>query len=151
MKTGEPTMKKDPVNRDQWIDNWLCLTQIQASIANRLETALQEKHQLSLKEFYLLMFLSEAEGQKLKLQQLEDLVGLSQSAISRLVSRFEAKGCGALRRNVCEDDRRAVYTCLTPIGAEKLEKAMPTFKATLAEAFAGEEFQRMIFCFLPEN
>ncbi|GIP36071.1 MarR family winged helix-turn-helix transcriptional regulator [Paenibacillus sp. J2TS4] len=133
------------------ITNWLSLTQIQMSIANKLEAVLQDKHQLSLKEFYLLLFLFEAPDKKLKLQQLEDMVGLSQSAISRLVSRFEAKGCGALKRDICQDDRRAVYTSLTDIGEEKLDKALVTFKTVLAKEFSGEEFQSLLQKLIYQN
>lgn len=135
-------MGKEPMN--SLLGNWLSLTQMQMGITSKLEAALQEKHQLPLNEFYLLLFLSEAPEKKLKLQQLEDMVGLSQSAVSRLVSRFEAKGCGALQRTICEEDRRAVYTSITPIGEAKLEKAMPTFQAVLAEELSGAKFQNLL-------
>jgi len=121
------------------ITNWLTLTHIQMNVANTLEASLQENHQLSLKEFYLLLFLSEAPERKLKLQQLESMVGLSQSAVSRLVSRFEAKGCGALKRRVCDDDRRSIYTSLTDIGQDKVDRAKGTFEKALLSAFPEQE------------
>lgn len=130
------------------LGNWLSLTQMQMGITSKLEATLQEKHQLPLNEFYLLLFLSEAPEKKLKLQQLEDMVGLSQSAVSRLVSRFEAKGCGALQRTICEEDRRAVYTSITPIGEAKLEKALPTFQAVLTEELSGVKFQNLLQQFM---
>jgi DNA-binding MarR family transcriptional regulator len=133
------------------ITNWLSLTQIQMNIANELESALQENHELSLKEFYLLLFLSEAPDKKLRLQQLENMIGLSQSAMSRLVSRFEAKGCGALQRHICQDDRRAVYTSLTEIGEEKLEKALATFNAVLAKKLSEQELQNLLQKLIRQN
>lgn len=114
------------------------------NVANTLEAKLQEKHQLSLKEFYLLLFLSEAPEMKLKLQQLESMVGLSQSAVSRLVSRFEAKGCGALKRHACDDDRRSIYTSLTQIGQDKLEGAQGTFNEILLEALPEKEVEQLL-------
>jgi DNA-binding MarR family transcriptional regulator len=126
------------------ITSWLTLTHIQMTIANELEAKLQEKYELSLKEFYLLLFLSEAPEQKLKLQQLESMVGLSQSAMSRLVSRFEAKGCGALKRHVCDEDRRNIYTALTPIGQEKLDRALGTFKEVLLGAFPDKKVEQLL-------
>ncbi|MGM7722925.1 MarR family transcriptional regulator [uncultured Metabacillus sp.] len=126
---------------NQLISSWLSFTHIQAKITDQLETILQEKHQLSVKEFYVLLFLSEVPEKKLKLQQLQTMVGLSQSAMSRLVSRFEAKGCGALKRHHCVDDRRAIYTSLTKEGEEKLKKALVTFQETLEQAFADEDIQ----------
>lgn len=119
------------------ITNWLSLTQIQAMITNELEQALQQKHDLSLNEFYVLLFLSEAPGQQLRLQQLQTMVGLSQSAMSRLVSRFEAKGCGAMQRAICENDRRGIYTSLTSIGEEKLQRAKSTVQEVLEQQLAS--------------
>lgn len=123
------------------ISGWLALSQIQLIISNELEAALQDKHQLSLNEFSMLLFLFEAPDKKLRLQQLESMVGLSQSALSRLVSRFEAKGCGALRRHVCEDDRRGIFTALTPIGEEKLTKALSTFESVLEQQFSEKKIR----------
>lgn len=117
------------------ITSWLSLSHIQMNVAGILEAKLMENYQLSLKEFYVLLFLSEAPEKKLRLQQLESMVGLSQSAVSRLVSRFEAKGCGALQRKVCDDDRRSIYTSLTPIGQDKVDRAQQTVNEVLQEAF----------------
>ncbi len=132
----------------QLITNWLTLSNIQMNISNELECVLQQHHQLALNEFYVLLYLSQAPEKKLKLQQLQNMVGLSQSAMSRLVSRFEAKGCGTLRRHICGDDRRAIYTSLTEEGEEKLKKAFVTFNETLKKAFSKElvqeELERII-------
>ncbi|MOA25698.1 hypothetical protein D3C78_1464390 [compost metagenome] len=70
----------------------------------------------------------------MRLQQLQDMVGLSQSAISRLVGRMEAKNCGALQRHICEDDRRGIYTCITELGEQKLQRALVTFNEVLQSA-----------------
>ena len=120
------------------ITKWLSFSNLQVKITNALESSLQEKHQLSLNEFYVLLFLSEAPDRKLKLQQLQNMVGLSQSAMSRLVSRFEARDCGVLKRNICVDDRRAIFTSLTKEGEEKLKQAMVTFQQTLENTFSQE-------------
>ncbi|RAL24158.1 MarR family winged helix-turn-helix transcriptional regulator [Thermoflavimicrobium daqui] len=128
-------------NQKNPIKSWLTLTHFHTIITNELEATLQREHQLTLKEFYVLLFLSEAPLKKLKLQQLQNMVGLSQSAMSRLVSRFEAKGCGALQRTICEDDRRNIYTSLTQIGEEKVEKALITFNETLLQAFSKVDLQ----------
>ncbi len=129
---------------DDLITSWLSLTHIQMNVANELEVRLQENFQLSLKEFYLLLFLSEAPEKKLRLQQLESMVGLSQSAVSRLVSRFEAKGCGALERKNCDNDRRSIYTSLTAIGQSKVDRARITVSEVLAEAFPHSEAAQLL-------
>ncbi|CQR57156.1 MarR family winged helix-turn-helix transcriptional regulator [Paenibacillus riograndensis] len=126
------------------ITSWLSLTYIQMKVAGELEAKLQETFGWSLNEFYLMYFLSEAPEKKLRLQQLESMVGLSQSAVSRLVSRFEAKGCGALQRTTCDDDRRSIYTSLTPIGQEKLDRAQVTVNEVLFEAFPRTEVKELL-------
>ncbi|WP_141433952.1 MarR family winged helix-turn-helix transcriptional regulator [Bacillus sp. 03113] len=131
----------EPNQNKKLITSWLSLTNVQMNIQNDLESTLQLHHQLSLKEFYVLLFLSEAPEKKLKLQQLQNMVGLSQSAMSRLVSRFEAKGCGALKRHICLEDRRAIFTSITKEGEEKLGKAFVTFNETLANIFTKKDIQ----------
>lgn len=123
------------------ITSWLSLTQTQAMITNELEQTLQQ-HDLSLNEFYVLLFLFEAPEKKLRLQQLQAMVGLSQSAISRLVSRFEAKGCGAMQRAICENDRRGIYTSLTSIGEDKLQRARTTVLNVLEQQFSSPKFRQ---------
>ncbi|MGW8425024.1 MarR family winged helix-turn-helix transcriptional regulator [Peribacillus simplex] len=125
----------------KYFDNWLSLTNIQMSITNELESALQKNHNLSLKEFYVLYFLSKTSDKQLRLQQLQEMVGLSQSAISRLVGRLEAKSCGALQRHICEDDRRGIYTKLTTLGEEKLQISLNTFHEILHAAFSKGNLQ----------
>lgn len=98
---------------------------------------------MSLNEYYMLLFLSQAPMKKLRLQQLETMVGLSQSAMSRLVARFEAKGCGALARYACKEDRRSIYTALTELGQEKVNKASITFQNVLAEALPDQEMAQL--------
>jgi DNA-binding MarR family transcriptional regulator len=123
------------------LDNWLSLTNIQMSMNNKLETALQENYSLSLKEFYVLYFLSQTNDKELRLLQLQEMVGLSQSAISRLVGRMEAKSCGALQRHVCEDDRRGIYTRMTELGEEKLNMALLTFNEIFQTSFMEDGLQ----------
>ncbi|WP_050183211.1 MarR family winged helix-turn-helix transcriptional regulator [Domibacillus robiginosus] len=122
-------------------EGWLALTTMQSAVAQDLERALQQEHGLSLNECYVLLFLSEAPEKKLKLYQLQEMVGLSQSALSRLVNRMEEKNCRVLRRHSCEDDRRAIYASLTKEGEEKLEKVLNTFCITLESAFSSSAVQ----------
>lgn len=126
------------------LDIWLSVTHIQLNINEELERALQEQYNLTLKEFYVLHFISQSQEKKLRLQQLQDMIGLSQSAISRLVGRMEAKNCGALQRHVCQDDRRGIYTCITEIGEDKLKKALITFEEVLKTTLAQDQLKAQL-------
>lgn len=145
-KAGEYCVEKE--QNDSLITDWLAVSQAQWNIASELEKALLEQHRLSLNEFYVLLFLCQAPQKKLKLQQLESMVGLSQSAMSRLVSRFEAKGCGALKRHICEEDRRAVYTSLTEIGEEEVTDALATFREVLEREMKKTSYAARLRSFL---
>ncbi|MFC4304008.1 MarR family winged helix-turn-helix transcriptional regulator [Cohnella boryungensis] len=128
-------------NNNELLDIWLSVSHIQSHIDDELEQALQQQYKLSLKEFYALSFLSQTEEKQLRLQQLQEMVGLSQSAISRLVDRMEAKSCGALQRHVCADDRRGIYTRITEIGEDKLRRARETFNQVLQSALRKDDMK----------
>ncbi|KJD45942.1 MarR family winged helix-turn-helix transcriptional regulator [Paenibacillus terrae] len=118
-------------NKNDLLDIWLSLSDIYSNVTDKLEQALQQQYDLSLKEFYVLNFISKSEDKELRLQKLQEMVGLSQSATSRLVVRMEAKNCGALQRHICEDDRRGIYTRITELGENKFQRALQTFNQVL--------------------
>ncbi|MEE4565496.1 MarR family winged helix-turn-helix transcriptional regulator [Paenibacillus polymyxa] len=131
-------------NTIELLNIWLSLTKLQSNINDELEHALQEKYSLSLNEFLVLYFLSQTEEKKLRLQHLQEMVGLSQSALSRLVVRMEAKSCGALQRHICEDDRRGIYTSMTDFGEKKFDRALETFNQILESALSKDELKQKL-------
>ncbi|WP_460319806.1 MarR family winged helix-turn-helix transcriptional regulator [Paenibacillus sp. YSY-4.3] len=126
-------------NKSDLIDSWMSITNLQTQINNSIEAELQNKHDLSLKEFFVLYLLAQTEDKKLRLQELQEWVGLSQSAISRLVGRLEAKNCRTLQRDVCENDRRGIYTCLTPSGEVKFQESLATVETLLRDNLSKEQ------------
>ncbi|WP_420540235.1 MarR family winged helix-turn-helix transcriptional regulator [Paenibacillus polymyxa] len=131
-------------NTIELLNIWLSLTKLQSNINDELEHALQENYSLSLNEFLVLYFLSQTEEKKLRLQHLQEMVGLSQSALSRLVVRMEAKSCGALQRHICEDDRRGIYTSMTDFGEKKFDRALETFNQILESALSKDELKKKL-------
>ncbi|CAM4497798.1 DNA-binding MarR family transcriptional regulator [Paenibacillus endophyticus] len=130
-------------NKNDTLDAWLFLTDLYSGVNDKLERTLQEKNNLSLKEFYVLYFISKSDDKKLRLQQLQEMIGLSQSAISRLVVRMEAKNYGALERHVCEDDRRGIYTRITELGENKFQRALNTFNEVLQLDIQYDELKKL--------
>ena len=118
------------MNHD-FMDYWLSIESIQNKVKKDLENVLQSEYNLSLKEFYVLYHLSKTPDKKLRLQQLQEMLGLSQSALSRLVGNMEAKSCGVLEKQICADDRRGTYTHLTEFGEQKLQKSLVSFREIL--------------------
>ncbi|BDT88612.1 MarR family winged helix-turn-helix transcriptional regulator [Nocardia cyriacigeorgica] len=98
-----------------------------------LESALQAQHQLGLSEFELLQVLGGrcggAQAEKVKMKDIETEMYLSQSALSRTVTRLEK--AGLVERATCDFDRRANFLKLTAAGRERLEAARPTHQEVL--------------------
>jgi DNA-binding MarR family transcriptional regulator len=117
---------------------WRRLAALHQLIEARLERSLQERHDLSVVEFTVLDALSRQDGWHLRMAQLARATGLSPSATTRLVNRLETRGL--IRRILCEDDRRGIYTEPTPAGRALLKSARPTHDTVLDEALreAGE-------------
>ncbi|PPJ23293.1 MarR family transcriptional regulator [Nocardia nova] len=116
-------------------DGWYALSVLHDRIEARIERALQTGHELSVREYSLLTVLSrqhDGPGGHLRMNQVADSVALSQSATTRLVTRLEDRGL--LQRYLCPDDRRGIYTDVTPAGLALLEQARPTNDAALSQA-----------------
>lgn len=113
---------------------WRTLAALHGLIETRLERALQAEHDLSVVEYTVLDALDRQDGWHMRMQQLARAAALSSSAITRLVTRLEDRGL--LTRVLCLDDRRGIYTELTPSGVALLNGARPTHDRVLEEALA---------------
>ena len=112
-----------------YLEKWFDFNRRQVELEALLEQTISEKSEqsLTLKEFYLLHFLNQAQEKSLKQIDLPDKLHLSPSAVSRMVARLEAKNCALLSRKCCEHDKRASFICLTNEGQTTLaylEKAV---------------------------
>jgi DNA-binding MarR family transcriptional regulator len=123
-------------NTEARAQGWRALATLHDRIASRIERALQAEHGLGVSEYAVLDVLSRQEGRHMRMQRLASAVVLSHSATTRLVTRLER--LGLLRRYLCEDDRRGIYTQATEKGLELLAAAGPThdgvLRAVLEEA-----------------
>jgi DNA-binding MarR family transcriptional regulator len=106
------------------VGEWRELMARHARVTEALERELQRKHGLSVTEFEALQRLAEEDHQGCRLQQLVDNVHMSQSALSRLISRLTDEGL--VERRHCSEDRRGVYASLTDAGRKRLAEAEPT-------------------------
>lgn len=114
--------------------NWRALSVLQGRVEGQIERALQARHGLSAREYWLLDVLShqhDGVGGQLQMKQVADAIVLSQSATTRLVTRLEDRGL--LSRCLCPTDRRGIYTSVTDEGLRLLEVARPTKNAALRE------------------
>mgnify|MGYP000860728174 FL=1 len=105
-----------------YLEKWFDFNRRQVELEAILEQTIAEQSEqsLTLKEFYLLHFLNQAQEKSLRQIDLPDKLHLSPSAVSRMVARLEAKNCALLSRRCCDQDKRASFICLTKEGQTTL-------------------------------
>lgn len=106
-------------------------------VEQELTKALQRRHGLGLSEYRALRMLAGADKGGLRIQDLADAIGLNQSSVSRLAARLE--DAGLTRRDLCEDDRRGVYSVITDEGRRRQATAEPVYREVLAAALDTAE------------
>ena len=117
-----------------YLEKWFDFNRRQVELEAILEETIAEQSEqtLTLKEFYLLHFLNQAEGKSLRQIDLPDKLHLSPSAVSRMVARLEAKNCSLLSRRCCDQDKRASFICLTSEGQTTLAYLQTAVEESLA-------------------
>ncbi|WAC67175.1 MarR family transcriptional regulator [Agrococcus sp. SL85] len=121
---------------------WRTLAALHARIEQGLERVLQAEAGLSVVEHAVLCTLERQDGWHMRMQQLARAAALSPSATTRLVTRLEDRGL--LVRVLCADDRRGIYTELTPAGRALVEAARPAYEDALeAELAAAGELDEL--------
>jgi DNA-binding MarR family transcriptional regulator len=109
---------------------WRDLQVRHATVSCAIERALQEEHGLGLSEFDALEQLVECGQDQCRGQVLTESLPLSQSAASRLVARLEREGL--VTREMCQNDRRAIFVRITDAGRTRYWAARPTQRGVLA-------------------
>jgi DNA-binding MarR family transcriptional regulator len=103
---------------------WRAFLEAHARATAQLSRELLEEESLPLAWYDVLVQLSEAPDQRLRMQELADRVLLSQSGLTRLVDRMQKDGL--VERLRCASDGRGTYATLTPAGLAQLRRAYPT-------------------------
>lgn len=121
-----------------YLEKWFDFNRRQVELEAILEQTIAEQSEqsLTLKEFYLLHFLNQAQEKSLRQIDLPDKLHLSPSAVSRMVARLEEKNFGLLSRRCCDQDKRASFICLTREGQTTLaylQKAVEESLTTKAD------------------
>ena len=113
------------------LDRWRSLLTCSNQVAVNLERALADSHGLSLSEFETLDRLATQNCDKRRMQELAEAMYLSQSALSRTVTRLV--NAGLVERTSCVQDRRGIFVQLTEAGRTRHAEARVTHLAVLAE------------------
>lgn len=113
----------------QWLDAdqqeaWRTLLSVHGRLLARLDAELQASDAISLPDYEVLVHLSEAPGQQLRMAELADRLLLSPSGLTRRLDGMVREGL--VERRACPSDRRGSLAVLTRTGLTKLEDAAPT-------------------------
>src|SRR3954449_5823234 len=128
-KRPSSTGQLDPLE----IRAWRGLLRVHASLSKALDAELEAEHGLPLTSYEVLLYLADAEGEKMRMCDLASSVILSRSGLTRLVDRLERDGL--LVRESCASDARGAFAKLTPAGYEKLSAARATHLANVRALF----------------
>ena len=112
---------------------WSKLLRVHAVMMHRLEDMLQVKYRISHGEFEVLLRLSWAADQRMRIRELADASVITRSGMSRLVDRLEA--AGLVQCETASEDARGAYAILTSTGRERLNAAEESNIALVRESF----------------
>jgi DNA-binding MarR family transcriptional regulator len=90
-------------------------------------------HGLNHDDYAVLVWLSEAEGGRLRMSELADRRVVSRSRLSRHAGRLEQRGL--VRRESCPEDRRGSFAVLTNEGRTLMVATAPHHMAGVRELF----------------
>lgn len=100
---------------------WRSYLQSHAAILRELDAELIAEHGMTTRDYEVLLYLAQAENQKLPMSALAERTMLTRSGITRLVDGLVDDGM--IERVSCESDARVSYARITPSGYEKLRSA----------------------------
>jgi DNA-binding MarR family transcriptional regulator len=112
---------------------WAGLLRAHATLVQELDRELESAHGLPLTQYEVLLHLARAPDHRLRMSELARSVLLSQSGVTRLVDRLEARGLVA--RAQCPEDRRVLWAQMTDEGHKRLLEARPTHIAGVRARF----------------
>ena len=124
---------------------WRSYLKSHASILRVLDADLIAQHDLTSRDYEVLLYLSQAPERKLPMSALAESTMLTRSGITRLIDGLVASGL--IERISCPNDARVSYAHLTDAGYEKLREAGCTHVASIRrlflEHFSAEEIDQL--------
>ena len=90
-------------------------------------------HGLTMGDYTVLVFLSEAEGDRMRMCDLASALHLSPSGLTRRLDGLVKSGW--VDRASCANDRRVMYAHLTPTGRRKMDAAAPVHVESVRRHF----------------
>lgn len=115
------------------LEAWRNYLQSHASIVRELDADLLAEHDLTTRDYEVLLYLAQADELRLPMSALAERTMLTRSGITRLVDGLVERGL--IERVACAKDARVSYARLTEAGHEKLRCAGATHVAGIRRLF----------------
>ena len=127
------------------LEAWRSFLQSHASIVRALDAELDAEHDLTTRDYEVLLYLAQADDRHLPMSALAERTMLTRSGITRLVDGLV--GAGLIERVACSNDARVSYAQLTETGHEKLRRAGCSHVASInrlfVERFTADELAQL--------
>src|ERR1700729_3675476 len=91
---------------------------------------------LSMHDYEILVELSEAPDQRMRMTELADRTAQSRSRLSHQINRMEARGL--VNREGCEGDKRGTFAVLTEHGGATITEVAPSHVASVRGHFIDQ-------------
>ena len=101
---------------------WRAIVHLSQLLTRQLDRDLNA-HGLSGHDYEILVELSEASDNRLRMTELADATSQSRSRLSHQISRMENRGY--VRRDNCEGDKRGTFAVLTEQGIDAIRRVAP--------------------------
>src|SRR6202022_2333603 len=115
------------------LEAWRSYLQSHASILRELDAELVAEHGMTSRDYEVLLYLAQADEQRLPMSALAERTMLTRSGITRLIDGLVS--CGLIERVSCATDARISYARLTDAGRDKLRDAGYTHTAGIRRLF----------------
>mgnify|MGYP000111625686 CR=1 FL=1 len=118
----------------RWLDDeqqgaWRRIIAGTTRLLDDLDRDLRTAHDLTLADYEILVHLSEAPDERLRMNELAEQALVSRPRLTHRVNRLEARHL--VEREACPTDRRGTFAVLTPAGRAAIELAAPTHVASV--------------------
>jgi DNA-binding MarR family transcriptional regulator len=111
---------------------WRDYLRVSELLPAKLNRELQAQSGLSAAEYAVLVYLSEADGGRLRPFQLGEAIQWEQSRLSHQLTRMERRGL-VRRENCPSEDGRGAYVTITPAGRQAIESAAPAHASAVRD------------------
>jgi DNA-binding MarR family transcriptional regulator len=112
---------------------WRSFVTLHFAVNHELDAELRSTAGVTLPEYEVLWELTNAPGNRLRMNELARHLLFTRSGVTRLIDRLEA--AGYVERDDCDHDGRGVFASLTEDGFAAFEAAAVDYIARLRELF----------------